>query len=382
MAKQKRRSSATRKTTTKKVPPKSRKRKSKKSTIKKDLIIFFSVLALIGMAVLGYMLGNIDPTSKKTNPGVVMQSSIDENKQFIEKIERAQHKRALQQEEERREEALRKASVKKEREEKRREAELAAKRLAEQEEKRNVLIITDKPLYPEENITYKEVRALPGSGKPKLVIIIDDVTSSAQLDHILSLNMKLTPSIFPPYKRSPKNHKLAEGLEHYMIHLPMESGRSFDSQAKTLMVSDSKAVIEARVKEIRRLFPKAHYVNNHTGSVFTDNYEKMEILYMALKKEGFIFVDSRTIGSTKMPKIAKKYGQLYLSRDTFIDNKHTQAYIHQQLRYAVNMSKKNGYAIAIGHPHKVTLEALANAGDILKDVEIVYIDELKGAGRP
>jgi polysaccharide deacetylase 2 family uncharacterized protein YibQ len=386
MAKQKRRSSSTRKPATKKVPPKRKKRKSKKRTsIKKDLIIFFSVLALIGMAVLGYMLGNIAPVpaSKKTNPGTVMQSSIDENKQFIEKIEKAQQKRALQKEEEKREEVLRKARVKKEREEKRRQAELAAKKLAQKEEKRNVIIITDKPVYPEENITYKENKTLPESGKPKLVIIIDDVSSSAQLDHILSLNLKLTPSIFPPYKRSPQNHKLAEGLVHYMIHLPMESGRSFDRQTRTLMVSDSKEMIEARAREIRELFPTARYINNHTGSVFTSNYQKMEILYLALKKEGFVFVDSRTTGSTKVPKIAKKYAQHYLARDIFIDNKLNQAYIHQQLRYVVSKAKKNGYAIAIGHPHKVTLQALANASDILKDVEIVYIDELeKGVNRP
>jgi polysaccharide deacetylase 2 family uncharacterized protein YibQ len=40
------------------------------------------------------------------------------------------------------------------------------------------------------------------------------------------------------------------------------------------------------------------------------------------------------------------------------------------------MAKKKGYAIAIGHPHKVTMQALASAKEIFKDVELVYIDEL------
>jgi polysaccharide deacetylase 2 family uncharacterized protein YibQ len=382
MAKQKRRSTSTRKPTPKKVPPKRKKRKSKKSTLKKDLIIFFSVLALIAIVALGYMWGKGEILPVRTQPGKVLQSGIEDSKHFIENIERVQQERAIA-EKKRREESLRKARVQREREEKGRQAELAAKKLAEKEEKRNVIIVTDKPLYPEENVTDKELKASPKNEKPKLVIIIDDVSSRAQLDHILSLNLKLTPSIFPPYKRSPKNHKLAEGLVHYMIHLPMESGRSFDRQDKTLMVSDSKEVIDARVKEIRKLFPTARYVNNHTGSVFTSNYQKMEILYLALKREGFTFIDSRTTGSTKVPKIAKKYAQHYLARDTFIDNKQNQVYIHQQLRYAVNKAKKNGYAIAIGHPHNVTFQALANAYDILKDVEVVYIDELvEGVNRP
>ena len=167
-------------------------------------------------------------------------------------------------------------------------------------------------------------------------------------------------------------------LAVYMIHLPLESGRTFDKQAHTLMVSDSNEVIEARVKEIRKLFPSAHYVNNHTGSVFTADEKAMEILYRALKEEGFIFVDSRTTGSTKVPLIAKKYAQKYLSRDTFIDNKQNQTYINQQLRFAVNRAKERGFAIAIGHPHKETFKALSNAKDIFKEVEVVYIDELEG----
>jgi polysaccharide deacetylase 2 family uncharacterized protein YibQ len=51
-------------------------------------------------------------------------------------------------------------------------------------------------------------------------------------------------------------------------------------------------------------------------------------------------------------------------------------YIHRQLQKAVNMAKKRGYAIAIGHPHKVTMKALTSAADIFNDVELVYIDEL------
>ena len=213
--------------------------------------------------------------------------------------------------------------------------------------------------------------------KPKLVIIIDDVSTRHQLNSIQATGIKITPSIFPPSKRSMVSHHLAKGLAHYMIHLPMESGSAqFNKQTKTLITTFSKEQIEARVKELRVLFPTARYINNHTGSVFTDNYAAMQTLYAALRKEGFTFVDSRTIASTKVPKITEDFGDAYVARDVFIDNEHNVPYIHRQLQKAVNMAKERGYAIAIGHPHKMTMKALSSAADIFNEVELVYMDEL------
>jgi len=213
--------------------------------------------------------------------------------------------------------------------------------------------------------------------KPKLVIIIDDISNAKQLQQIKALNMAVTPSIFPPSKLSMQSHRLAKGLKHYMIHLPMESGnRQFNRQYKTLKVSFGRAQMEARIKEIRRLFPKARYINNHTGSVFTSNEKAMQMLYGIMRQEGFVFIDSRTSSATKVKKIAHAYGDAYVARDVFIDNTLTVSSIHRQLRKAVKIAGKKGYAIAIGHPHKETMRALASAGDMFQDVELVYIDTI------
>ncbi|MBA1421571.1 MAG: divergent polysaccharide deacetylase family protein [Epsilonproteobacteria bacterium] len=213
--------------------------------------------------------------------------------------------------------------------------------------------------------------------RPKLAIIIDDVSKQSQMNAIMQTGLKITPSIFPPSELSMTSNHLADRLKHYMIHLPMESGsKQFNSQYKTLLTRFSRKQIEERVKELRRFFPNAHFINNHTGSVFTNDYNAMFRLYTALRKEGFIFMDSRTIGSSKVKRIASKFGDPYVSRDIFIDNIHTVPYIHKQLRKAVNVAKKKGYAIAIGHTHHITMQALSSANDILKDVELIYIDEL------
>jgi len=233
--------------------------------------------------------------------------------------------------------------------------------------------IKDKDLTPTKNNTV----LIHHGKKPKLAIIIDDVHTKKQMKRIKELGFKITPSIFPPYASAKHSNLLAKGLKHYMIHLPMESSsKQFNSQDETLLTSFSDEKIVNRVMKIRQLFPKAKYINNHTGSVFTSNYKAMKKLYIALKMEGFTFVDSFTESSSKVRKIAHEFGDAYIRRDIFIDNKQELSYIHSQLKLAVKKAKKKGYAIAIGHPHKVTMKALSLAKHILKDVELVYIDDI------
>jgi len=321
------------------------------------------------MVVLGYFIGKSE-AAIEPNPNTLLLKSASDNKVLFESLEKVKQERALK--EKKREEELAQKRKAKQQEEREKAALQAQKR----EEQKKIIEKKQGLSYPEDVVHYEETISASKSEKPKLVIIIDDVSSRSQLEQIRALGLKLTPSIFPPYSLSPSNQKLAEGLKHYMIHLPMESGKVFDKQEKTLMVTDTPEMIEARVRELRSLFPAARFVNNHTGSVFTGHYPAMERLYQALLKEGFVFVDSRTIAGSKVPQIAKKYAQHYISRDIFIDNKHNVSYIHKQLKQAVKIAQKRGYAIAIGHPHEVTLQALASAGEILKEIEIVYIDEL------
>ena len=162
-----------------------------------------------------------------------------------------------------------------------------------------------------------------------------------------------------------------------MIHLPMQSGSAkMNRMQGMLRITDSNRKMKARAREIRRLFPHGKYINNHTGSVFTSNYSAMKRMYGYLREEGFVFVDSRTSGSTKVKKIAKAFGDRYIVRDVFIDNTQSVPAIRKQLAKAVKIAKRRGYAIAIGHPHKATFKALLGAKKLLKGVTPVYIDEL------
>lgn len=352
--------SSTRKTPAKK---RTRRKSTKSSTFKKSLFIVLGVFLMISMVAFGYFLGQNDMLNGHTPIAQTYKTDkADSKKKLLKDLSKIK----TQKPQEKKEIPKKKApSI---------EVKTSTKPLL-QEQVKEVKVV--KKEEEAKSTTAKSITLAAKTHKPKLAIIIDDVSTRRQLNSIQATGVKMTPSIFPPSQRSMTSHKLATGLKHYMIHLPMESGSAqFNKQTKTLITTFSKAQIEARAKELRTLFPTARYINNHTGSVFTDDYEAMQTLYAALRNEGFVFVDSRTIASTKVPKITGEFGDAYVARDVFIDNEHNVPYIHKQLQKAVKMAKKKGYAIAIGHPHKMTMKALSSAKSIFHDVELVYIDEL------
>jgi len=330
-------------------------KKSKKSNLKRNIFIILGVLIVVSLVSFGYFWGQEDTREAPLKSGEYVESYT--TKQLLKDLSKIKTKKPYQAEE-----VIQKKVV------------TAEKKIVE----RAPLIERGKEIKIEkESLTKEDVSLAYRGKKPRLVVIIDDVHTKGQMQAIKNLGMKVTPSIFPPYQLAKHSNLLAKNTKHYMIHLPMESGSvQFNKQTKTLMTSFSNERIADRVMEIRQLFPHAKYVNNHTGSVFTSDYKAMKKLYIALKMEGFVFVDSFTVATSKVKQIAHEMGDAYVRRDIFIDNTHKIAYIHKQLKLAVKKAKKNGYAIAIGHPHKVTMKAIKSAKEILKDVELVYIDAI------
>lgn len=226
-------------------------------------------------------------------------------------------------------------------------------------------------------ITNKDSFTYDKKNKPKIAIVIDDVTTQVQKDTILSMGYKITMAFLPPTNSHPTSAKIALNLPFYMIHFPMQASPKFKGQEiNSLNITDSYETIEKRVKQLREWYPNAVYTNNHTGSVFTENEEAMDKLFRALKKYNFIFVDSRTSNKSVAKKYAQKYNMPYIVRNTFIDNEENYEYIQNQLKQAIEIAKKQGYSIAIGHPHAVTLKVLKDSKNLLKDVEPIFVNQL------
>ncbi|MDF1878539.1 divergent polysaccharide deacetylase family protein [Sulfurimonas sp. SAG-AH-194-C20] len=212
--------------------------------------------------------------------------------------------------------------------------------------------------------------------KALLAIIIDDVGTSSQVKAIKSLRLPLTMSFLPPSKARPNTQKLAQLENIYMVHLPMEAQNWSAEEPNTLRIHDKQSVISARIKEIKKLFPKVAYINNHTGSKFTASEVAMNRLIFALNTNNIHFIDSRTTAQTKAPKVLKNFGLKYVARDVFLDHHMDKPYVLAQIKKAIDVAKSHGTAIAIGHPHRNTLQALYESKELLKDVELVYINRL------
>ena len=237
----------------------------------------------------------------------------------------------------------------------------------------------EKPAIKEkkELITKKDSYKYDLKTKPKLVIIIDDVVSKSQKDKILNIGYPITMAFLPPNGVQKESAIIAQNLPFHMIHFPMQASKNFKNiEIDTLNISDSYETIEARVKQLRVLYPNATYTNNHTGSVFTENYEAMDKLFRALKKYNFIFVDSKTTPNSVAKELSIKYQMPYIVRDTFLDNDRSFTAIQNQLKDAIRVAKKQGFAIAIGHPYEVTFKVLKESKHLLNDVEPIFLNKL------
>ncbi len=222
-----------------------------------------------------------------------------------------------------------------------------------------------------QQIKPKKLRAIP-----KLAIIIDDVIIKAQIKKIKKIPYPVTMAFLPPTLRHKNSAKISKDFTTYMIHLPLEAKSRRLEENNTLHVGDSINKIEQRIKKLKKLYPYATYINNHTGSKFTSDHDSMNKLLKILKKYNYSFLDSRTTSKTVGKKYASKHNVKYLARNIFLDNKQDKRYIQKQLRKAVRVAKRDGYAIAIGHPHSITLKTLAQSKYLLGGLNIVFIDKL------
>lgn len=222
----------------------------------------------------------------------------------------------------------------------------------------------------------KESKTTLIDNRPKLAIVIDDVTIQSQVNKIRNIGFDITMAFLPPTSGHRNSAKIAQGLPFYMIHFPMQATNFKHEEENTLHIGDSYEKIEKRVAQIRKWYPNAVYTNNHTGSKFTSHDQSMDYLIRALKKYDFIFVDSRTTSKTVVRKYTDKYGLPYITRNIFLDNKQDYKYIQNQLKKAIRIAKKTGSSIAIGHPHNITLKVIKESKHLMKGLNLVYIDKI------
>ena len=230
-------------------------------------------------------------------------------------------------------------------------------------------------------------RALPAAApsseaaSPRLAIILDDLGNDrAAAQAIFAMPYPLTISVLPnhPHSVDIAQEARQRGFQ-VMLHLPMESMRNEQPEAQELRPGMSAADVNGLVVDLLRAVPDVVGVNNHQGSQSTADAALMDELMPVLREHNLFYVDSRTTAATVAFDCAQRLGVRSGFRNVpFLDDVAEVGAVRKQLLLALRGAQKKGNAIAIGHPHAATLQALR---DVLPEakaqgVRLVFASEV------
>ncbi|MGB2623889.1 MAG: divergent polysaccharide deacetylase family protein [Candidatus Acidiferrum sp.] len=224
-------------------------------------------------------------------------------------------------------------------------------------------------------------RASPQKGVARLAIILDDLGSDrAAADAIFALPYPLTISVLPNHAHSADIAIAAHRRgDEIMLHLPMESVGNETPEAQELHPGMPADAIPLLFEQMMESVPYAAGVNNHQGSQATADPVLMQELMPVLRNWNLFYVDSRTTAATVAYDTAQRLGVRSAFRNVpFLDDVAEVSAVRRQLELALREAQQKGEAIAIGHPHSATLEALS---EVLpqaekRGVELVLVSDL------
>ncbi len=241
-----------------------------------------------------------------------------------------------------------------------------------------------------EIVTKKTV--VPKIGKPKpmpatelslreVAIIIDDMGYDLNaVKKLLKIDANLTFAILPfqPYSRQ-ASEMLHKAKREILLHLPMEPvSYPREKPGEGALFTDMNN--EELLLQLRNNIAAVPYVvgvNNHMGSRFMMDDQRLSLIFKELKRKNLFFVDSRTSPDTKALSVAQAIGLNIAERKVFIDNDRNYNEIYNHL---INVAKSNDDfpQIIIGHPYPETILALKDAVNVMrkKGVSIVPASQI------
>ncbi|HEX5786598.1 MAG TPA: divergent polysaccharide deacetylase family protein [Woeseiaceae bacterium] len=206
--------------------------------------------------------------------------------------------------------------------------------------------------------------AAPGAatGTPRIAIIIDDVGHGRQVgERVIALPGPVACAILPG---APQARALARQAQVYrkevLVHLPMEAANHRGgTEPDSLSLDMDRAALVAALDVALAALPQAIGVSNHRGSLLTRHPVHMEWLMQALDaRETLFFVDSYTTHHSVALQIAAENGVRAVRRDVFLDSNPSPERVREEFERLKRLARERGSAIAIGHPHDVTLAFL------------------------
>ncbi|UUV18723.1 divergent polysaccharide deacetylase family protein [Fusobacteria bacterium ZRK30] len=217
---------------------------------------------------------------------------------------------------------------------------------------------------------------------PQLAILIDDVGMNTKTTaYFKKIDRDLSFATIPYLPKTSQATKILKDVGFEVIlHMPMEGSNDILNRRTQGLIKPSmteKEIYDKFDGAIENLGAVKGF-NNHMGSRFTNDPEKMRELLSYVKKKEMFFIDSNTNSKKEGYKIAKELDIPTYYTSYFIDNSHKKEDIMEAIKVSVGLAKERKKVLVIGHYRKETAEAIYEMLDYIEDegVELVPISEV------
>lgn len=214
---------------------------------------------------------------------------------------------------------------------------------------------------------------------PIISIIIDDLGYNRRgMQSSLKLPVEVALAILPHTPYSTATAVASQKQSRVIIlHSPMENTRKLALGPGGLYSAMAEEEFKQTLQNSIDSVPGVTGLNNHMGSLLTQNEESMQWVMDVIQPMGLFFVDSVTSGNSVAYSQAKNMGLTSVKRDVFLDNIRTEAAIDKQFQRLLRIARRDGHALAIGHPYPSTMEYLYKQLPFLEEegVQLVSINE-------
>lgn len=213
-------------------------------------------------------------------------------------------------------------------------------------------------------------------------IVIDDIGwSQGIVQQLRSIDPAIDLAIMPftPYSVETAREAYSAGME-VLVHVPMEPHGEVATNPENGMLLSfmPPADMAAQLRRCIEAVPYAVGINNHMGSKLTEDAAAMAVVMAGVQQFGLFFLDSATTPCSMACDVAGRLNVPVARRNVFLDTDLSLDAILAQLAELGEIARREGFAIGIGHPHPVTLEALRRGVPHLRQegLEIVPVSRL------
>lgn len=190
----------------------------------------------------------------------------------------------------------------------------------------------------------------------QLIFVIDDAgLNVANVKRYATLPFPITIAVLPRLSHSKDcAYVVRSNQKELILHQPMQAKNLNMNPGEGAILPDmTYSEITQTIKEnLAEIGPKVKGMNNHEGSLISENEIKIGAVLDTALEENVYFLDSRTTAQTRAPQAALERDLTIYERDVFIDDIINREEMLKQIYRGLTIANKKGKAIMIGHVDK------------------------------